>query len=56
MKDSAIIIAKKTRIKIKKAKATFIGRGPRHTQAWHPEGTKQKPGADTRVKGVGHVM
>jgi hypothetical protein len=29
---------------------------PGHTQAGHPEGTKQVPGVDTRAKGAGHVM
>jgi hypothetical protein len=47
---------KKTRIKINKAKATFTGRNPRHTQADHPEGTKPKSGVDTMTaKGEGHV-
>jgi hypothetical protein len=29
---------------------------PGHTQVGHTEDTKQKPGLDTRAKGVGHVM
>jgi hypothetical protein len=55
--DASILhLVKKTRIKINKAKAMFTGRSPRHTQVGHPEGTKQKPGVDIRVKGMGHVM
>jgi hypothetical protein len=34
----------KIRIKINKAKATFTGRSPRHTQVGHPEDTQQNPG------------
>jgi hypothetical protein len=51
------VTEQKTRIKINKAKATFTGRSPRHTQVGHPEGHKPKPGEDIRaVKGEGHVM
>jgi hypothetical protein len=39
----------KKRIKINKIKATFTGRSPRHTQAWQPEDTQQKPGVDIRA-------
>jgi hypothetical protein len=37
----SVLFQQKIIIKINKAKATFTGRRPGHTQVGHPEGTKQ---------------